>query len=95
MHKRAFRALKHKFMNVPHLPPPYFVGKKKFKKQMVFLSKYVGGRPETCITVRFGSLKPTFMHVSGLPSACFDLKTTYLRNCFFNHSMVVEDLGHA
>ena len=31
----------------------------------------------------FEGLKRTFMHVSGLPSPCFDLKTNYLRNWFF------------
>ena len=56
----------------------------------------------------FDSLKPTFMPVSGLPSPCFGLKTTYLKIvffidkkpiykliCFLNQNMVGEDLGHA
>ena len=44
----------------------------------------------------FEGLKRMFMHVSGLPSPCFDLKTNYLKNCFFfNQAMVVEDLRHA
>ena len=43
----------------------------------------------------FEGLKRTFMHVSGLPSPCFDLKTNYLKNWFFYQAMVVEDLRHA
>ena len=52
MHKRAFQALKRTFMHVSGLPPPYF-DKKLIYKFLVLLSKYGGGRPETCINVRF------------------------------------------
>ena len=53
MHKRAFQGLKRTFMHVSNLPPPYFDKKKLIYKVIGFLSKYVGGRPETCINVRF------------------------------------------
>ena len=43
----------------------------------------------------FQGLKRTFMDVSGLPSPCIDLKTNYLRNCFFYQALVVEDPRHA
>ena len=55
MHKRAFRALKHTFLNVPHLPPPYF-DLKKNQNMLIFFkkkSKFGGGRYETFINVRF------------------------------------------
>ena len=69
MHKRAFQGLKRSFLHetsqvfASGLPPPilYFdnmVGedlrmhKRAFHK-LVLLSKYGGGRPETCINVRF------------------------------------------
>ena len=42
----------------------------------------------------FQGLKRMFMHVSCLPSPCFDLKTNNFRNWFFNQSMEVEDLRH-
>ena len=55
MHKRAFQALKRMFMHVSGPCPPYFDNKTKYKiiKYLVLLSKYGGGRPETCINVRF------------------------------------------
>ena len=53
MHKRAFQGLKRTFMHVSGLPPPYFDKKPFFIKYLVFLSKDGGGRPETCINVRF------------------------------------------
>ena len=53
MHKRAFQGLKRTFMHVSGLPPPYFDNKTKFIYKLVLLSKYGGGRPETCINVRF------------------------------------------
>ena len=54
MHKRAFQAPKRTFMHVSGLPPPYFDNKTNlFNKYLVLLSKYGGGRPETCINVRF------------------------------------------
>ena len=53
MHKRAFQGLKHTFMHFSGLPLPYFDFKKKLIiKFLVFLSDG-GGRPETCINVRF------------------------------------------
>ena len=53
MHKRAFQGLKRTFMHVSGLPPPYFDNKTKYFINLVLLSKYGGGRPETCINVRF------------------------------------------
>ena len=53
MHKRAFQALKRTFMHVSDLPPSYFDFKKLIIYKLVFLSKYGGGRPDTCINVRF------------------------------------------
>ena len=54
MHNRAFQALKRTFMHVSGLPPPYFDNKTKyFINYLVLLSKYGGGRPETCINERF------------------------------------------
>ena len=74
MHKGAFQGLKRKFMHVSGLLPPYFDLKNQILYKLVLLSKYDGGRPETCINVRFSALKRTFMHVSGLPPPYFDLK---------------------
>ena len=53
MHKRAFQGLKRTFIHVSGLPPPYFENKKSFCRVIGFLSKHGGGRPETCINVRF------------------------------------------
>ena len=53
MHKRAFQALKRTFMHVSGFPPPYFDNKTKYFLNLVLLSKYGGGGPETCINVRF------------------------------------------
>ena len=66
MHKRAFQALKRAFLHVPHLPPPYFDFKKTIWKVIGFLSKYVGGRPDTCINVRF---RPWNAHFACLRSS--------------------------
>ena len=52
MHKRAFQSLKRPFMHVSGLQPPFFDNKTVLYK-LVLLSKYGGGRPETCINVRF------------------------------------------
>ena len=53
MHKRAFQVLKRMFMHDSGLPPPYFDNKTRILYKLVLLSKYGGGRPETCINVRF------------------------------------------
>ena len=54
MHKRAFQALKRTFMHVSGLLPPYFDLKKtNLFIIWFFLLKDGGGRPETCINVRF------------------------------------------
>ena len=55
MHKYAFRGLKRTFMHVSGLPPQDFDFKKKLLIKLVLLSKYGGGRPKTCINVRFSS----------------------------------------
>ena len=52
MHKRAFQALKRMFMNVSGLPHHNSI-KNQILYKLVLLSKYGGGRPETCINVRF------------------------------------------
>ena len=55
MHKRALQCLKRTFVHVSGLPPPSF-DKKKLKtleSKLVLLSKYGGGRPDTCIKVRY------------------------------------------
>ena len=57
MRKRAFQGLKPTCMHVSDHPPPYFDIKKKQKLyKLVLLSKYGGGRPETCINVRLRPL---------------------------------------
>ena len=53
MHKRAFQGLKRTFMHVSGLPHHILIIKLYFIKYLVLLSKYGGGRPETCINVRF------------------------------------------
>ena len=53
MHKRTFQALKRTFMHVSGLLPAYFYFKKVITNYLVILSKDGGGRPETCINVRF------------------------------------------
>ena len=53
MPKHAFQALKRTFMHVSGLPHQILITKNYFIKYLVFLSKYDGGRPETCINVRF------------------------------------------
>ena len=53
MHKRTFQALKRTFMHVSGLLPAYFDLKKVITNYLVILSKDGGGRPETCINVRF------------------------------------------
>ena len=53
MHKRAFRALKRTFVCASGLSPPYFDKTNKLLYKLFLLSKSVGGRPETCIKVRF------------------------------------------
>ena len=52
MRKRAFQALERTFMHVSGLPPRYYDNKISYKN-FGLLSKYGGGRPETCINVRF------------------------------------------
>ena len=52
MHKRAFQALKRTFMHVSGLPHHILIIKLIYYN-LVLLSKYGGGRPETCINVRF------------------------------------------
>ena len=53
MYKRAFQALKRTFMHVSGLPHHVLI-KKPITLQNDFLfSKYGGGRPDTCINVRF------------------------------------------
>ena len=52
MQKCAFQGLKHTFMHVSGLLPPYFDKKKQFMSSC-FLSIYGGVRPETCINLRF------------------------------------------
>ena len=53
MHKCAFQSLKRTFMHVSSLPQPFFDKKKQLIYKIGFLSKNDGGRPETCINVRF------------------------------------------
>ena len=53
MHKRAFQGLKRTFMHVSGLLSAYFDLKNQKLYKLVFLSKYAGRRPETCINVRF------------------------------------------
>ena len=53
MHKRAFQALKRTFMHVTGLLTPYFDKKNQKLYKLVLISKHGGGRPETCINVRF------------------------------------------
>ena len=52
MHKRSFQDLKRKFMLVSGLPHHILVNE-RISKLIGFLSKSGGGRPETCINVRF------------------------------------------
>ena len=52
MHKRAFQALKRTFMHVSGLPHHILIIKLNYKV-FGFIIKYGGGRPETCINVRF------------------------------------------
>ena len=52
MHKRAIQALKRMFMHVSGLFPTYLI-KKLIYKLFGFFLKDGGGRPETCINVRF------------------------------------------
>ena len=51
MHKRAYQALKRTFMHVSRLP--LILIKKLIYKVFSLLTKYGGGRPETCMNVRF------------------------------------------
>ena len=53
MRKRAFQGPKRTFMHVSGLPPPYYGSKNQILYKSVLLSKYDGGRPETCRNVRF------------------------------------------
>ena len=53
MHKRAFQGLKRTFMQVIGLPTPFFDNKTNLKSNLFFKSKSGGGRPGTCINVRF------------------------------------------
>ena len=53
MHKLAFEGLKRMFMHVSSLPQPYFDLKNQLIYKLGFYQKNDGGRPETCITVRF------------------------------------------
>ena len=54
MQKRAFQVLKRTFMHVSGLLLSYFLFKRKTIYKIIrFLSKYGGGRPKTCISVRF------------------------------------------
>ena len=52
MHKRAFLVLKRTSMHRSGFPHHILI-KNQLIKHLVFLSKYGGGRPETCINVRF------------------------------------------
>ena len=52
MNKRAFQALDCTFIYVSGLPSPCF-GLKNYQVFRFFFSKFIGGRPETCINVRF------------------------------------------
>ena len=52
MHKRAFQALKRTFTHVSGLPHHILIIKLIYEV-FIFLSKYGGERPETCINVCF------------------------------------------
>ena len=71
MHKRAFQALKRTFMHVSgSSPTAYFDLKKQFYKVIGFFkSKYGGGRPETCINVRFRPLNARSCMSQAFPTA--------------------------
>ena len=54
MHQRAFQTLKRTLKLVSGLPLPYFDFVKTNLESIWFLlSKFGGGRPETCINVRY------------------------------------------
>ena len=53
MHKCKFQSLK-RTLRMSQVFPHYILIKKKTIYEVIgFLSKHVGGRPETCINVRF------------------------------------------
>ena len=55
MYKRAFQGLKRTFIHVAGLPHHILITKSFDKAIDFFKSKSGGGRPETCINVRFRS----------------------------------------
>ena len=95
MHKRAFQALKRTFMHVSGLPPPYFDNKNQILYELVLLSKYGGGSPETCINVRFRALNVRLCMFQDFPRHILIVKLIYKVFGFFYQNMVGEVLKHA
>ena len=95
MHKRLFQCLKRTFMHFSCLVPPYFVLKKtSYLINWFSLSKFGGGRPETCKNVRFRALNAHLCISQVFPRHVLIQKliTSYF---FLNPNMVEEELCHA
>ena len=82
MHKRVFQALKRAFMHVSGLHPAYFdkMNQKFYKR--ILLSKYGGGRPETCLNGRSGPETHVYASLRSSPPN-FDKNNQLLYNFFF------------
>ena len=93
MHKRSFQSLKRTFMRVSGLSLPYF----DFKNQLLynfFLSKYGGGRHETCTNVRFRPWNARFCMPQVFLPLFWLKKPIYKVIGFLNQIMEGEDLRH-
>ena len=76
MYRRAFQALKRKFIHVSDLPTPYFVKIKTIFKAIGFLSNYGVGRPVTCKTCVSGPETHVYACLKSSPPY-FDLKKNF------------------
>ena len=92
MHKRAFQALKRTFRHVSGLPLSYFDKKSIYK--FLLLSKNAGGRPETCINVRFRAWNARLCMSQVFPQDIMIIKLV-IKILVYYQNMVGEDLRHA
>ena len=96
MHKRVFQGLKHTFMHVSGLHPPYFDLRKPIIFQIVFFSNKNGwGRPEKCKNARlcfFQVFPHHFWLKKNLESNCFFLIKIFRMKTWDLHKRVFQGL---
>ena len=94
MHKRAFQGLKRTFLHVSGLPRHILINNHFMKYLVFFLSKYGGGRSDTCINVRFRAWNASLCMSQFLTNQ-ISFKNIIKYLVYLNQNMVKEDLRHA